>query len=209
MDEQSFNTGIVHLRIENAGQIRLGPHAFQSRGLQQLESIMITDTRIVELNQTAFDGIPYLFSINLTRNDLQDIHPATFQNSKQLSLLAISGNPLKHTQDLKLTKHGLFDAPSVTEFAFSYNGLTKLKRNAFAKMQSLTYINLKGNKLKEIDSATFNTLESLVDVDISDNLLNEIPADLFHGNGIQTLRVAGKILLVAHINLNIAIEQHK
>ncbi|KAK9310620.1 hypothetical protein QLX08_000161 [Tetragonisca angustula] len=194
VEHQFFDRGIVHLRIENAGQIRLGPHAFQSRGFQQLESIVITDTRIVELNQTAFDGIPYLFSINLTRNDLQDIHPNTFQSNRQLSLLAISGNPLKHTQDLKLTKHGLFDAPSVTEFDFSYNGLMKLKRTAFLKMKSLTYINLKGNKLKEIDSTTFKMLESLVEVNLSDNLLNEIPIDLFSNNGVQTLRIAGNNL---------------
>ncbi|XP_016917993.2 leucine-rich repeat-containing G-protein coupled receptor 5 [Apis cerana] len=190
VEQQSFSTGIVHLRIENAGQIRLGPHAFQSRGFQHLESITITDTRIVELNQTAFDGISYLFSVNLTRNDLQDIHPNTFLNNKQLSLLAISGNPLKHTQDLKLSKHSLFDASSVTEFDFSFNGLTKLKRTAFTKMKSLTYINLKGNKLKEIDSATFNMLESLVEVDLSNNLLNEIPVDLFDNNEIQTLRIS-------------------
>ncbi|XP_029051123.1 leucine-rich repeat-containing G-protein coupled receptor 6-like isoform X1 [Osmia bicornis bicornis] len=194
VDEQSFGTGIVHLRIENAGQIYLGPHAFASRGLQQLESITITDTRIVELNQTAFDDIPYLFCVNLTRNDLQEIHPNTFHSNKQLSLLAISGNPLKHTQDAKLSKHGLFDAPSITELDFSYNGLTKLKRTAFSRMPSLTYIILKGNKLKEIDSSAFNTLESLMEVDFSNNLLNEIPVDLLYNSGIQTFKVAGNNL---------------
>ncbi|XP_060819755.1 extracellular matrix protein 2 isoform X1 [Bombus pascuorum] len=194
VDHQSFDRNIVHLRIENAGLISLGPHAFQSRGFQQLESIVISDTRIVELNQTAFDGIPYLFSINLTRNDIQDIHPNTFQSNKQLSLLAISGNPLKHTQDLKLAKHGLFDAPSVTEFDFSFNGLTKLKRTAFSKMNGLTYVNLKGNKLKEIDSDSFSTLESLLEVDLSNNMLNELPVDLFSNSRVQTLRIAGNNL---------------
>ncbi|XP_012135360.1 leucine-rich repeat domain-containing glycoprotein 150 isoform X2 [Megachile rotundata] len=196
VNEQSFGTGIARLRIENAGQITLGPHAFQSRGLQQLEFITITDTRIVELNQTAFDDIPYLFFVNLTRNDLQEIHPNTFQSNKQLSLLAISGNPLKHSQDAKSSKHGLFDAPSVTEFDFSFNGLTKLKRTAFSKMPSLTHINLRGNKLKEIDSLTFSTLDSLVEVDLSNNLLSDVPADLFYNSGLQTLRIAGNNLSV-------------
>ncbi|XP_076686379.1 leucine-rich repeat domain-containing glycoprotein 150 [Andrena cerasifolii] len=194
VDEQSFGTGIARLRIENAGQIHLGPHALRSRGLQQLESITITDTRIVELNQTTFDGIPYLFAVNLTRNGLQDIHPNIFQNNTQLTLLAISGNPLKHTQDSKLTKHGLFDAPSATEFDFSYNGLTKLRRTAFLKMPSLIYLNLKNNKLKDIDSATFTTLGSLAEVDLSNNLLNEIPNDLFYKTGVQSLRISGNNL---------------
>lgn len=161
-----------------------------------MESITITDTRIVELNQTAFDGIPYLFAVNLTRNGLQDIHPNIFRNNTQLTLLAISGNPLKHTQDSKLAKHGLFDAPSATELDFSYNGLTKLRRTAFLKMPSLIYLNLKNNKLKEIDSATFTTLESLAEVDLSNNLLNEIPIDLFHRTGVQSLRISGKIFLI-------------
>ena len=194
VDEQSFGTGIARLRIENAGQIHLGPHALRSRGLQQLESITITDTRIVELNQSTFDGIPYLFAVNLTRNGLQDIHPNIFQNNTQLTLLAISGNPLKHTQDSKLAKHGLFDAPSATEFDFSHNGLTKLRRTAFLKMPSLIYLNLKNNKLKEIDSATFTTLESLAEVDLSNNLLNEIPTDLFNKTAVQSLRISGNNL---------------
>ncbi|CAL7943817.1 unnamed protein product [Xylocopa violacea] len=194
VDEQSFGTSIVHLRIENAEQIRLGPHAFLSLGLQQLESIVITDTRIVDLNQSAFDGLPDLFSISLARNDLQDIHPSTFLNNKQLSLLTISGNPLKHMQELKLSKHGLFDAPSVTEFNFSFNGLTKLKRSAFSKMQSLIYINLKGNKLKEIDGSIFSSLKSLLEVDLSNNLLTEIPAGLLSNSDVEALRISGNNL---------------
>lgn len=197
VDEQSFATGIAHLRVENAGQIRLGPHALRSRGLQQLESITITDTKIIELNQTAFDGITYLFAVNLTRNGLREINPNIFQNNTQLTLLAISGNPLKHAQDSKLSKHSLFDAPSVTEFDFSYNGLTKLKRTAFSKMPSLIYVNLKNNKLKEVDSVTFSSLESLVEIDLSNNLLDEIPTDLFSNKGVQTLRVAGTIFGVS------------
>ncbi|CAK9801615.1 Insulin-like growth factor-binding protein complex acid labile subunit [Anthophora quadrimaculata] len=195
VDHQSFNPSIVHLHIENAGQIRLGPHAFQSWGLQQIESITISDTKIVELNQTAFDGISSLFSVNLTRNDLQDIHPNTFQSNKQLSLLAISGNPLKYSQDLKSIKHGLIDAPLVTEFDFSFNGLTKLKRTAFSKMQRLTYLNLKGNKLKEIDNTTFNTLYALEEVNLSNNLLNEIPVGLLENSEIQTLRITDNNLV--------------
>ncbi|XP_076752750.1 leucine-rich repeat domain-containing glycoprotein 150 isoform X2 [Xylocopa sonorina] len=194
VDEQSFGTSIVHLRIENAEQIRLGPHAFLSLGLQQLQSIVITDTRIVDLNQSAFDGLPYLFSISLARNDLQDIHPSTFLNNKQLSLLTISGNPLKHMQELKLSKHGLFDAPSVTEFNFSFNGLTKLKRSAFSKMQSLIYINLKGNRLKEIDGSIFSMLKSLLEVDLSNNLLTEVPAGLLSNSDVETLRISGNNL---------------
>lgn len=194
VNEQAFGRDIAHLRVENAGEIRLGPHALRSWGLQQLESISIIDTRIVDLDPTAFDGITYLFAVNLTRNGLQDVHPTTFQNNTQLSLLAISGNPLKHTQDLKFGKHGLFDAQSITEFDFSNNGLTKLKRNAFAKMPSLIYINLRGNRLKEIDSNIFNSLESLIDVDLSNNLLNDISVHLFNNKGVQTLRVSGNNL---------------
>lgn len=194
-DEQTFGTGIAHLRIENAGSIVLGPHAFRSRGLQHLESITITDTIITELNQTAFDGITYLFAVNLTGNGLQEIPPNLFQNNTQLTLLSISRNPLKHPHDSKSPKHGmLFDSPSITEFDYSHNGLTRLKRNAFAKMPNLLYINLKNNKLKEIDSAVFNSLESLVEVDLSKNLLNDIPEDLFYDKRVETLNVAGNNL---------------
>lgn len=192
MEDQTFVPGIAHLRIENAGEIRLGPNALRARGLQQLESITIVDTRIVELDRTAFNGITYLFAVNLTRNGLHDIHPNTFQNNTQLSLLTIADNPLKHTQDTKGTKHYLLHAPSVTDFDFSNNGLLRLKRTAFSKMQSITYISLRGNWLREIEPATFDQLSSLVDIDLSENLLDDLPSNLFVDTAVQTLRISGK-----------------
>lgn len=196
VDEQAFGPGIAHLRIENAPPIQLGPNALRARGLQQLESIAIVDTQIDELDRTAFNGITYLFAVNLTRNGLHDIHPNTFQNNTQLSLLTISGNMLKHMHDVhtKPTKHYLLHASSINDFDFSNNGIIRLKRTAFSKMQSLSYINLRGNRLREIDSAIFDSLDSLMEVDLSDNTLNELPLDLFIGKEIQTLRVAGNNL---------------
>nr|XP_050851752.1 uncharacterized protein LOC127064573 isoform X1 [Vespula vulgaris] len=194
VEQQSFGPSIASLRFENTGEIRLGPHALKSRGLQQLENIKITDTRIVDLDRTAFDGISFLFAVNLTRNALQDIHPHTFQNNSQLSLLTISGNPLKHSQYFKGTKHYLFDAPTVTELVFSNNGVPKLPRTAFQKMQSLAYINLSGNRLKEIEKTLFDPLNALLDLNLSNNLLNEIPVELFDNNGLETLRVSGNNL---------------
>ncbi|XP_076662432.1 leucine-rich repeat domain-containing glycoprotein 150 [Halictus rubicundus] len=194
VDEQTFGTSIAHLRIENADPIALGPHAFRSRGLLHLESITITDTIITELNQTAFDGVVYLFAVNLTGNGLQEVPPNLFENNTQVTLLSISRNPLKHSHDPRTSKHGLFESSSVTEFDYSGNGLTKLKRNAFAKMPNLIYINLRNNKLKEIDSAVFNSLDSLAEVDLSRNQLNKIPSDLFEDKEVETFNVAGNNL---------------
>lgn len=191
VDGQSFAPGIAHLRIENAGEIRLGPNALRSRGLQQLETITISDTHIVELDRSAFNGLTYLFTVNLTRNGLQDIHLNTFQNNTQLGLLTIAGNPLRHMLDLK-SRHYLLHSSSMTEFDFSNNGIVKLKRSAFAKMSDLNFINLHGNKLREIDSKLFDTLDSLIEVNLSDNLLNDLPLDLLIDKDIQTLNIAGK-----------------
>ncbi|KAI4504111.1 hypothetical protein M0802_000582 [Mischocyttarus mexicanus] len=190
VEGQVFGPGTASLRIENAGDIRLGPHALKSRGLQQLEDIKIADTRIVDLDRTAFDGTSLLFAVNLTRNALQDIHPQTFQNNSQLSHLTISGNPLKHGQYFKGTKHYLLDAPTVTELVFSNNGIAKLPRTAFQKMQNLAYINLSGNRLKEIEKTIFDPLTSLVELDLSNNLLFEIPAELFDSSELETLRLS-------------------
>lgn len=198
MDEQAFGPGIAHLRIENAPQIQLGPNVLRARGLQQLESIAIVDTQIVELDRTAFNGLVYLFAVNLTRNGLHDIHPNTFQNNTQLSLLTISGNMLRHMHDThtKPTKHYLLHASSITDFDFSNNGILRLKRTAFSKMHSLSYINLRGNRLREIDNAIFDSLESLVEVDLSDNILNDLPLDLFTDKEVQVLRIAGKKMAI-------------
>ena len=195
-DKQTFGPGIAHLRIENADPIRLGPLAFRARGLQQLESITFADTPILELDKTAFDGIPYLFAINFTRNGLEDIPVDIFQNNTQLSLLTISGNPLKYSEIALKAKarEYLLDAPSITELDFSDNSIPRLPHTAFNKMPNLVYINLKNNKLKSVDKAHFSSLDSLVELDLSNNELQDIPIDLFHGKGIQTLRVIGNNL---------------
>lgn len=194
VDQQFFGSGIANLQITNAGEIRLGPYSLKTHGLLQLKSIDVTDTRIVELDRTAFDGIPYLFAVNLTRNALQDIHPHTFQNNTQLSLLTISGNPLKHGQYFKGTKHILLDAPTVTDLVFSNNGVTKMPRTAFQKMRSLTYIDLSGNRLREIEKTLFDPLTALVDLNLADNLLNDIPIELFDNSDLESLIVSGNNL---------------
>ncbi|XP_015178510.1 PREDICTED: insulin-like growth factor-binding protein complex acid labile subunit isoform X2 [Polistes dominula] len=194
VEGQVFAPGTASLRIENAEEIRLGPYALKSRGLQQLENLKIADTRIVDLDRTAFDGTPILFAINLTRNALEEIHPQTFKNNSQLSHLTISGNPLKYDQYFKGDRYYLFEAPSVSELVFSNNGLERLPRTAFHKMQNLEYINLSGNRLVEIEMSLFDTLSSLVDLDLSYNSLSIIPLELFRYSSLQVLRISGNDL---------------
>lgn len=196
-DNQIFGPGIAHLKIENAGPIQFGPHAFKLRGLQQLESITFIDTPILEADKTAFEGIPYLFAVNFTRSYLEDIPVDIFQNNSQLSLITISGNPMKRFQTLVKTKTRdyLLNAPSVSELDFSDNSISRLPHTAFNKMPNLVFINLKKNKLKTIDKAHFSSLESLTELDLSYNDLQEMSIDLFEGNAknVQILRVVGRV----------------
>ncbi|XP_016838257.1 insulin-like growth factor-binding protein complex acid labile subunit isoform X2 [Nasonia vitripennis] len=191
LDDQGFGSGIAHLKIENAGDIRLGPHALRKLGLRQLESISIVDTKIVELDRTAFDGLKELFVVNLTRNGLTNIHPDTFQNNSGLSLLTIANNPLKLQASKRSSSDYLLDAPSVTELDVSGNQLSRLPKRAFSKMTNLAYISLKNNRLNYVDEDLFAPLDSLVELDLSQNSLSGLPADLFKDKGLQTLRISG------------------
>ncbi|KAJ8669910.1 hypothetical protein QAD02_001169 [Eretmocerus hayati] len=191
LEDQGFGSGIAHLKIENAGDIRLGPHALRKLGLRQLESISIVNTKIVELDRSAFDGLRELFVVNLTHNGLTAIHPDTFQNNSQLSLLTIADNPIKISPS---RREYLLDAPSVTELDFSSNRVTRLPKRAFAKMPNLAYISLKNNGQKNIERDLFAPLDSLVELDLSHNNLADLPADLFKGKGLQTLKISGNNL---------------
>ncbi|XP_015111699.1 receptor-like protein kinase 5 [Diachasma alloeum] len=188
VDKQVFGPGIAHLRIENAGEIQLGPHALRARGLQQLESITIVDTRISLMDRTAFDGIPYLFAVNLSRNGIIDIHPDTFQNNTQLSLLTISGHPF--WRNWTVTKDYFLDAQSVTELDFSWNSMPDLPPSAFQKMPNLVYLNLKQNRLGKVEKEIFDPMDSLLELDLSGNMLDDLPRDIFKDKGLQTLRIS-------------------
>lgn len=178
--------------IENAGEIRLGPHALRDRDLEHIETITIVDTRVSQIDRTAFDGITYLFAVNLSRNGIIDIHPDTFENNTQLNLLTISGNPF--WRDWSVTKDYLLNAPSVTEFDFSWNSMPRLPKSAFAKMPTLAYLNLKQNRLSDIDRAIFKPLSSLVELDLSGNLLSDLPSDIFEGTDLQSLKLNDNFL---------------
>lgn len=188
VDKQVFGPGIAHLRIENAGDIQLGPHALRARGLQQLESLTIVDTRISHIDRTAFDGIPYLFAVNLSRNGIIDIHPDTFQNNTQLSLLTISGHPF--WRNWTVTKDYFLDAQSVTELDFSWNSMPDLPPSAFKKMPNLVYLNLKQNRLGKVEKEIFDPMDSLLELDLSANMLDDLPRDIFKEKGLQTLRIS-------------------
>ncbi|CAD6234554.1 GSCOCG00001983001-RA-CDS, partial [Cotesia congregata] len=192
IDNQSFGPGIAHLLIENAGEIRLGPHALRDRDLEHIETITIVDTRVSHIDLTAFDGITYLFAVNLSRNGIIDIHPDTFENNTQLNLLTISGNPF--WRDWSVTKDYLLNAPSVTEFDFSWNSMPHLPNSAFSKMPTLAYLNLKQNRLSNIDRAIFKPLSSLVELDLSGNLLTDLPSDVFEGTDLQSLKLNDNFL---------------
>lgn len=155
------------------------------------------DTRISSIDRTTFDGIPDLFSVNLTRNGLLGLHPDIFQNNTQLNLLTLAGNPLQYTQakGMPYSKY-LLDAPSITEIDLSNNALPRLLPTAFARMPRLVYLSLKGNKLRAIEKTLFSSLDQLEEVDLSHNQLNGLPVDVFDANEyLEILHISGKLSL--------------
>ncbi|XP_046743458.1 podocan isoform X2 [Diprion similis] len=191
--EQSFSMDIALLKIENAPDVKLGPHDLREKDLQQLSAFSIVNTTISEFDKTAFDGLPDLFSVNLTGNGLMDIPPDAFVNNTQLNVLTISGNPLQYTQakDNTFTKYFL-DAPSVTEFDFSNNYLPRILPTTFARMRQLVYLSLRSNRLRAVERAIFTPLVELDEIDLSHNQLSGFPADVFDDNEyLELLRIAG------------------
>lgn len=184
--------GIGHLKIENAGDLVLGPHAFRDRSLQQLESIAIVDTHISLLDRAAFDGVAFLFSVNLSRNGIIDINPDTFENNTQLSLLTISGHP--YWRNWTVHRNYLLNVPSLTELVFSWNSMPNLPTAAFEKMPNLGYLDLKSNRLGKVDKTTFAPLKYLVELDLSSNMLSHLPSDVFEPTDLRILRIGDNFL---------------
>lgn len=194
---QLFSRGIIHLEVTGTitepKKLNLGPYALHSFGLQQLESVKFADVHFTKFDRTVFDGLPGLYTVNMTRTSLQTLDPDLFQNCTQLNILAISGHNFKYNQKSK-TKEYLLNARSLNEIVFTNNSLTKLPRLAFAKMPELVYINLKDNQLTSLDRVTFKTLESLGELDVSNNELSYFTPKFFEGlDELRTLRIAGEL----------------
>lgn len=177
--EQQFNDNIQHLEVSNIapqdGWLNtLEDRLFVDLGLSKLESIKITNTSLKSIDINAFRGLPNLYDLVLSDNDIVTIDPDTFEFSTFLHRLVLAGNPLKPD-----VKKYFLKSESLTELDISRCNLSRITPEMFSELDALIFLNLASNNLKDIGHFwRYKDFEFIEELDLSDNQIQKIESKI-------------------------------
>ncbi|BES92183.1 LRR_TYP [Nesidiocoris tenuis] len=200
---QQFNTDVRHLSI-NGKRGDHGPkltmNYFAKIGLTKLVTLSIRNASLSEIDRAAFEGLDHLEEIDLSYNNIVNLHPSTFENNGNLRHLILRNNPgiqLTHPRSTHHSSHFLISG-SLTQLILANCEIKEIPKRAFAGLGALDYLDLSGNYLVELGDECLDDLINLETLDISDNSISKIGADAFvdidqltvltlRGNPLKTL----------------------
>ena len=142
---------------------------------------------------------PYLFSANMSYNQINKITPGIFSNTTNLRMLDLSFNCLTHlwtntfiglgklrelhlkgNRNLNRVAAGAFLGLSdLKHLNLGKHSLTTLVDNQFIGLTSLQILNLSGNRIDLICPRAFSNLSILQELDISENKIREFDRNIF------------------------------
>ncbi|KAJ3630571.1 hypothetical protein MTP99_011763 [Tenebrio molitor] len=127
---------------------QLGRNVLINAELRDIHKLYFQNCSITKIDATAFKGLALLIELDLSRNSIQDLTPATFRENLKLRVLLLNHNNLKRLDA------GLF-----------YN-LTHLQK-----------ITLNDNEIEYINDTAFSLLPALLHLDFARNQLKVMSAD--------------------------------
>ncbi|XP_028680112.1 extracellular matrix protein 2 [Erpetoichthys calabaricus] len=140
----------------------------------ELKSLSLEGNSITSIPAAAFNGIPNLEWIDLSKNKLTsaEIHPDAFTKLKKLKRLYMDGNLLVHVP-LQLPS-------TLEELKINENILQNIDEDSFQDLNSLVTLELEGNILSEanISPFAFKPLKNLLYLRLGRNHFRTIPQGL-------------------------------
>ncbi|KAK9701125.1 Leucine rich repeat [Popillia japonica] len=149
-------------------------------------------------------------SLDLTSNNLTELHDTSLNRFHQLGELILTDNKLTRISSnafsenvllkrLDLQNCGLLDIPvnalhpltQLQSLNLGNNLITDIPRDAFPQMDNLTILLLKRNQIWQIHEEAFTNLTSLQNLELDDNALTEIPVALTKLPSLQRLSISG------------------
>ncbi|EZA52473.1 Leucine-rich repeat transmembrane neuronal protein [Ooceraea biroi] len=137
-------------------------------GLKNLRYLSVFENQIQSIDSIAFKNNIALNYLNLSTNDITDMHSDSCVHLESLKVLDLSFNKLENVPFFSNNSKNL------TFLSVSYNNIKQIMSHAFANTR-LRQLLLRGNQIDEIDVEAFAHLSVLEELDLSYNKLNILP----------------------------------
>jgi len=180
----------LNIDIENVDEIELNnsninyieDKAFH--GAKFLQKINLEDNKIEKLDYNMVNCINcvdcyclrQLCEINLSQNQIAEIHKHAFYGLISLRKIWLSFNKISSINQLTFIK-----LISLNELYLNNNQIEKIENATFNHLKNLQLLDLSSNKIQEIEKASFHKLESLKEIRLEGNQLENLDPLLFFG----------------------------
>ncbi|XP_076434841.1 toll-like receptor 2 [Babylonia areolata] len=126
---------------------------------RSIRSVLFSFNRLTRIaNETFFDNVTGVVSVDLSHNGLMYIHPDAFKSLSNLTTLILDHNRLSYAAMVPV-----LSAPSLQVLRVAHNGLGPVPRDFFSRtsMPPIRVLNLTGNPLQNLNQSAFLPLTHL------------------------------------------------
>ncbi|XP_068629433.1 connectin-like [Battus philenor] len=155
-----------------------------------IKDITLMNSKIVELDFSAFKGLPSLVNLTIKENQITEIQRDIFVDLPSLKYLDLSFNSINLAHD------GCFEHLSIlNDLLLEANLITVVTRDTFRGLTNLTRLDLRSNKLSMIGDLTFTELWNLNELLLDNNELKYLSERAFDGLALlEKLSMTGNLL---------------
>lgn len=151
----------------------LAPEIFS--GLHQLAVLDLSANQLTSewINSATLKGLNQLTMLDLSDNKLTKVEPAIFKDLKNIEIIKLNDNHLRHIEDK--TFMGLTRLYSLS---LSNNRLLSIRPNVFSGLHGLKLLSIDFNRISKFDQRTFLHCPKLDELHLNGNKLEKIPTGL-------------------------------
>ena len=206
----------LEVLIMDKTQLRTFPAQIFDCGHQQNDLVYIDMSNGIVNNvpRTSFKNLHNLKSLNFSGNNLDFVHPMTFQPITKLQYLDLSANkfakfpeglcePLESLVHVRLYENemttlnltNLRECNGVDYLDLSRNRIRLIVADQSNSTINLRHLNVSHNTIKELKGAIFRIMDQLSVLDISNNNISTISSEAFNGLGdLKTLNLSNNAI---------------
>ncbi|XP_078578130.1 uncharacterized protein LOC144863042 [Branchiostoma floridae x Branchiostoma japonicum] len=168
---------LLELNLEDNFITELRSNSFRLR--PNLQILRLGGNKIIDVTNSAFDGLSQLLKLYLNRNNIETIEAfGSLSGPSSLELLDLQKNKLTSISIGTFT-----GIPLLTELNLSSNNISKIEDGSFGHLKKLRVLYLNSNQILKLTNATFFGMSSLNRLTLSNNKIQNLPDMALKGAG--------------------------